>query len=115
MNITAQQIQEIVADTVREELARAGVTPKPKQVMLTVVQAAEMLAVSQEMIYKMINNGVLEAIDLSSKSTSAQIKSGSQKGNRQAPEIAPKRHKRSFRISVLEIERLTAIRGSKQK
>jgi len=53
--LTAQQVQIIVAETIREELARAGLTAPAPKASLTVVEVAQMLNVSKEMVYKMIN------------------------------------------------------------
>lgn len=65
---TAQQLQalqEVLARTVRQELERAGVFPKPPRTIFSVVEAAEMLGVSKQMIYKMERDGDLQLIELS--------------------------------------------------
>jgi len=68
VQFTAQQfqvLQEVLAYTVRQELERAGVFPKPARTMFSVVEAAEMLGVSKQMIYKMERDGDLQLIELS--------------------------------------------------
>jgi DNA-binding XRE family transcriptional regulator len=68
VQFTAQQfqvLQELLAYTVRQELERAGVFPKPARTMFSVVEAAEMLGVSKQMIYKMERDGDLQLIELS--------------------------------------------------
>lgn len=90
--ITPQQIQAIVAETIREELEKAGVTAKPKRTMVTVVEAAELLGVSKEMIYKMERDGNLRVIELSRTAA-----------------------KRTIRVPMSEIERITEVRKPSQK
>lgn len=96
MEITAQQIQNIIAHTVREELAKVGIIDPGARKIFTVKEASKMLKVSIESIYKMVDDGRINAIDLSIVP---------EKNN--GPK---KRHKRSFRISESEIKRLTETR-----
>jgi transposase len=109
MNIT-----KIIQETVREELAKAGVVAPQRRKIYTVAEVSNMLAVSKELIYKMIDAGKIQAIDLSavpSQSMQDAVKKA-KKGELEAPK---KRHKRSFRISESEINRLTQARTIGQK